>query len=60
MVVTNLTCLVVRETGLFPGGSFGGDPCKAIFGAFQSMSYYYARINHQHLISCHSDLPRWH
>ncbi|KFX98243.1 hypothetical protein V490_02393 [Pseudogymnoascus sp. VKM F-3557] len=26
----------VRETGLYPGGSFGGDPCKVIFGAFQN------------------------
>ncbi|KAK7179545.1 Beta,beta-carotene 15,15'-dioxygenase [Paraphaeosphaeria sporulosa] len=25
----------VRETGLYPGGSFGNDPCKAIFGAFE-------------------------
>ncbi|OBT71104.1 hypothetical protein VF21_09515 [Pseudogymnoascus sp. 05NY08] len=27
---------IVRETGLFPGGSFGGDPCKVIFGAFRT------------------------
>ncbi|KAM0189149.1 hypothetical protein ACHAPI_010168 [Fusarium lateritium] len=26
----------VRETGLLPGGSFGGDPCKVIFGAFEA------------------------
>ena len=28
---------VVEETGRFPGGSFGGDPCKAIFGAFETV-----------------------
>lgn len=26
----------VRETGKYPGGSFGSDPCKIIFGAFES------------------------
>ncbi|KAH7130173.1 carotenoid oxygenase [Dendryphion nanum] len=26
----------VRETGLLPGGSFGGDPCKTIFGEFET------------------------
>ncbi|KAF2873120.1 carotenoid oxygenase [Massariosphaeria phaeospora] len=25
----------IRETGFFPGSSFGGDPCKAIFGEFE-------------------------
>lgn len=25
----------VAETGRFPGGSFGGDPCKVILGAFE-------------------------
>lgn len=25
----------VEETGLYPGGNFGGDPCKLIFGAFE-------------------------
>ncbi|CAG7565933.1 unnamed protein product [Fusarium equiseti] len=28
----------VWETGLLPGGSFGGDPCKVIFGAFEVTS----------------------
>ncbi|KAF9766055.1 hypothetical protein IL306_001569 [Fusarium sp. DS 682] len=27
---------IVRETGLYPGGSFGGDPCKIIFGGFET------------------------
>ncbi|KAL7935145.1 carotenoid oxygenase [Trichoderma chlorosporum] len=26
----------VRETGLYPGHTFGGDPCKVIFGAFET------------------------
>lgn len=26
----------VQETGLYPGGSFGADPCKVIFGAFET------------------------
>ncbi|CAG1997569.1 unnamed protein product, partial [Fusarium graminearum] len=26
----------IRETGLLPGGSFGGDPCKVIFGASEA------------------------
>ena len=26
----------VKETGKYPGGSFGSDPCKAIFGAFET------------------------
>ena len=26
----------VKETGLFPGGSFGSDPCKIVFGAFEA------------------------
>ena len=26
----------VRETGKLPGGSFGSDPCKIIFGAFET------------------------
>lgn len=25
----------IRETGLMPGGAFGTDPCKIIFGAFE-------------------------
>jgi torulene dioxygenase len=27
---------VVRETGYYPGGSFGNDPCKVIFGSFET------------------------
>jgi torulene dioxygenase len=26
----------VRETGLYPNGNFGSDPCKIIFGAFET------------------------
>jgi torulene dioxygenase len=26
----------IREVGLYPGPSFGGDPCKIIFGAFET------------------------
>jgi torulene dioxygenase len=26
----------VRETGKYPGSTFGSDPCKAIFGAFEA------------------------
>ncbi|KEY74672.1 hypothetical protein S7711_09899 [Stachybotrys chartarum IBT 7711] len=26
----------VQETGLYPNGAFGGDPCKIIFGAFET------------------------
>ncbi|KAI0379200.1 carotenoid oxygenase [Hypomontagnella monticulosa] len=26
----------ISETGLYPGGSFGMDPCKVIFGAFET------------------------
>ncbi|KAL7915562.1 carotenoid oxygenase [Trichoderma velutinum] len=26
----------VQETGLFPGNTFGSDPCKTIFGAFET------------------------
>lgn len=26
----------VRETGKLPGGSFGSDPCKIVFGAFEA------------------------
>lgn len=26
----------VRETGMFPSGNFGSDPCKIIFGAFET------------------------
>ncbi len=26
----------IRETGRLPGGSFGSDPCKIIFGAFEA------------------------
>ncbi len=26
----------VQDTGLYPGGSFAGDPCKVIFGAFET------------------------
>ena len=26
----------IRETGKLPGGSFGSDPCKIIFGAFEA------------------------
>lgn len=26
----------VRETGMYPDGQFGGDPCKIIFGAFET------------------------
>jgi torulene dioxygenase len=26
----------VQETGLFPGNTFGSDPCKIIFGAFET------------------------
>ncbi|KAK3612942.1 hypothetical protein LTR22_028376, partial [Elasticomyces elasticus] len=26
----------VRETGKLPGGSFGSDPCKIVFGAFET------------------------
>jgi hypothetical protein len=28
---------VIEETGLFPGGSFGGDPCKVKLGAFEGI-----------------------
>ncbi|MCJ1481701.1 hypothetical protein MMC06_001860 [Schaereria dolodes] len=27
----------VRETGLYPGGSYGSDPCKIVFGAFEAV-----------------------
>lgn len=33
--MTNSSVLVVAATGLFPSGSFAGDPCKVIFGAFE-------------------------